>query len=346
MLKVTIDGKTIEVPEKTTILKAAKMLDINIPTLCYNHQLSPSGRCKLCAVEVKGNAKPVYSCLIQVKDGMEVITSSPQIFELRKANLEKILADHPNDCMVCERAGDCKLQEMAYLYDIDISKVQAQKREYRKDNNPFIEWELEKCITCGLCVKMCSEVQGVGALALDKKNPDGKITTHDGKDMNCEFCGQCVSVCPTSSLTGKTWKRKGREKGIKKVDTTCPYCGVGCSITLNVKDNQVIRVTADPDKGVNKGLLCVKGRFGFEFISSPERLTTPLIRKNGELQPASWDEALDYAAKKLTEIKNTSGPDSIAGLASARTTTESNYVFQKFIRTAIGTNNIDHCARL
>lgn len=346
MLKVTIDGKAIEVPEKTTILKAAKMLDINIPTLCYDHRLTPSGRCKLCAVEIKGQAKPVYSCLIQVKDGMEVITSSPQIFELRKANLEKILADHPNDCMVCERAGDCKLQEMAYLYDIDISKVKAEKATYRKDNNPFIEWELEKCIKCGLCVKMCSDVQGVGALAFDKTDPKGKITTHDGKDMNCEFCGQCVSVCPTSSLTGKIWKKRGREKGVKKVDTTCPYCGVGCTLTLSVKDNQIIRVSAPIDKGVNKGLLCVKGRFGFEFVSSPERLTTPLIRKNGELKPTSWDEALDYTAGKLAEIKKTYGSDSIAGLASARTTTESNYLFQKFIRTAIGTNNIDHCARL
>lgn len=346
MVKVTIDGKTIEVPEKTTILKAAKMLGIEIPTLCYNHQLSPSGRCKLCAVEVKGSAKPVYSCLIQVKDGMEVITSSPQIFELRKQNLEKLLADHPNDCMVCERAGDCKLQEMAYTYNIDITKVKSQGRSYRKDNNPFIEWELEKCIKCGLCVKMCSEVQGVGALAFDKKDPDGKITTHDGKDMNCEFCGQCVSVCPTSSLTGKSWKKKGRVWGVKKVDTICPYCGVGCSIVLHVKDNEIIRVSADPQKGVNKGLLCVKGRFGMDFVSSPDRLKTPLIRRNGELQPASWEEALDYVAKKLTEIKNTYGPDSIGGLASARTTTESNYLFQKFIRAVIGTNNIDHCARL
>ncbi len=346
MLKVIIDGKSIEVPEKTTILKAARSLGVDIPTLCYDHRLSPSGRCKLCAVEVKGQSKPVYSCLIQVKDGMEVITSSPQIFELRKANLEKILADHPNDCMVCERAGDCKLQEMAYLYDIDISKVKAEKATYRIDNNPFVEWELAKCIKCGLCVKMCADVQGVGALAFDKADPKGKITTHDGKDLNCEFCGQCVSVCPTSSLTGKIWKKQGREKGVKKVDTTCPYCGVGCSITLNVKDNKVIRVTASIDKGVNKGLLCVKGRFGFEFISSPERLTTPLIRKNGELKPATWDEALDYASSKLADIKKVYGSDSIAGLSSARTTTESNYLFQKFIRTAIGTNNIDHCARL
>lgn len=346
MLKVTIDGKTIEVPERTTILKAAKMLDIYIPTLCYNPKLSPSGRCKLCTVEVKGSSKPVYSCLIPVKDGMEVITTSPQLFELRKNALEKILSEHPNACMVCEGAGDCTLQELAYFYDIDITKLKTEKGAYRKDNNPFIEWELDKCIKCGLCVKICDEVQGVKALAFDKKDPRGKITTHDGKDLNCEFCGQCVMVCPTSALTGKMWKRKGRERGVKKTDTVCPYCGVGCNITLHIKDNEIVRITSKEDSIVNKGLLCAKGRFAYEFVSSPDRLKTPLIRKNGELMPASWDEALDYAAKKLREIKETYGPDSIAGLSSARCTTEENYLFQKFIRAAIGTNNVDHCARL
>jgi len=346
MLKVTIDGKTIEVPEKTTILKAAKMLDIYIPTLCYNPKLSPSGRCKICAVEVKDSSKPVYSCLIPVKDGMEVITTSPQLFELRKTNLEKILADHPNDCMVCEGAGDCTLQELAYFYDIDITKLKTEKGAYRKDNNPFIEWELDKCIKCGLCVQICKDLQGVEALVFDKKDPKGKITTHDGKDLNCEFCGQCVSVCPTSALTGKMWKRKGRERGVKKTDTVCPYCGVGCNITLHVKDNEIVRVTSKEDSIVNNGLLCVKGRFGYEFVSSPDRLKTPLIRKNGELQPASWDEALDYAALRLREIKDTYGPDAIAGLSSARCTTGENYLFQKFMRAVIGTNNVDHCARL
>ncbi|MDP3048952.1 MAG: formate dehydrogenase subunit alpha [Thermodesulfovibrionales bacterium] len=346
MLKVTIDGKTIEVPEKTTILKAARMLDIYIPTLCYNPKLSPSGRCNLCTVEVNGSSKPVYSCLMPVKDGMEVITTSPQLFELRKSNLEKILADHPNDCMVCEGAGDCVLQELAYFYDIDITKLKTEKGAYRKDNNPFIKWELDKCIKCGLCVKICDEVQGVRALAFDKKDPKGKITTHDGKDMNCEFCGQCVAVCPTSALTGKMWKRKGRERGVKKTDTVCPYCGVGCNITLHVKDNEIVRVTSREDSVVNQGLLCVKGRFAYEFVSSPDRLKTPLIRKNGELQPVSWDEALDYAASRLKEIKETYGPDAIAGLSSARCTTGENYLFQKFMRAAIGTNNVDHCARL
>ncbi len=346
MLTVTIDGKPIEVPEKTTILKAAKMLDIYIPTLCYNPKLSPSGRCKLCAVEVKGSSKPVYSCLIPVKDGMEVTATSPQLFELRKTNLEKILADHPNGCMTCEGAGECTLQELAYFYDIDITKLKTEKGDYRKDNNPFIEWELDKCIKCGLCIKICDEVQGVKALAFDKTDPKGKITTHDGKDMNCEFCGQCVSVCPTSALTAKMWKRKGRQKGVKQTDTVCPYCGVGCNITLHVKDNEIVRVTSKEDSIVNNGLLCVKGRFSYEFVSSPDRLKTPLIRKNGELQPASWDEALDYTAQRLREIKDTYGPEAIAGLSSARCTTGENYLFQKFMRAVIGNNNVDHCARL
>ncbi len=345
MAKIIIDGKALEVADTLTILQAAKLLNIRIPTLCYDHRLSPSGRCKLCAVEVKGSSKPVYSCLIKVKDGMEVTTSSPELFELRKGILEKMLSDHPNDCMICEKAGSCALQEMAYLHNIDITKVSSEKGVYRKDNNPFIRWDLDKCIKCGLCVKICKDLQGVEALAFDKSDPRGKITTHDGKDMNCEFCGQCVSVCPTGSLLGKAGLGRGRCWNTKEVDTVCPYCGVGCNITLHVRGNQILRVTSQQDNN-NNGLLCVKGRFGFEFVSSPDRLTTPLIRKGGKLQPASWDEALDYTAGRLQEIKGAYGSNAIAGLSSARCTTGENYLFQKFIRAVIGNNNVDHCARL
>lgn len=360
MVTITIDGKKTTVMEGTTILEAAKRLDIHIPTLCHHPKLSPSGRCKLCAVEVKGSSRPVYSCLTQVKDGMDIITTSPQLFELRKTNLEKILADHPNGCMVCERAGDCALQELAYFYDIDVTKLKTEKGNYRKDNNPFIEWELDKCIRCGLCVKVCDEVQGVKALVFDKTDPKGKITTHDGKDMNCEFCGQCVSVCPTSALTGKMWAKKGRQKDIKEVETVCPYCGVGCNITLHVRRNRIIRVTSKWDT-INEGWLCAKGRFGYGFVDHPDRLKRPLIRiapKSSELnnsssithhsslfKEVSWDEALDYIAERLRKIKEKYGPDAIGAMASARCTNEESYLFQKFMRAVIGTNNIDHCAR-
>jgi len=345
MLKITIDGKTTDVPEGVTVLDAAKRLHISIPTLCHHPKLSPFGGCRLCVVEIKGVPRPVTSCTTPVTDGMEVTTATPQLEELRKTVLELILSDHPNDCMVCERAGDCTLQELAYLYGIRDNPFGGQRRTYEKrDGNPFIERDLEKCIMCGRCVKVCDEVEGVSAIDFGYRGFNAKICTPFERDLDCEFCGQCVAVCPTGALTGKLWKQRGRQKDVREIDTTCGYCGCGCAITLHVKDNEVIRVDSKADT-INEGWLCVKGRFGYSFIKSPERLTTPLIKKDGKFEPASWDEALTYVAENFRRIKERSGPDSLAGLSSARCTNEENFLFQKFIRAGLGTNNVDHCAR-
>ncbi len=358
-LKVTIDGKTIEVPENTTVLDAARMLDIQIPTLCHHPKLTPFGGCRLCIVEIKGIPRPVTSCTTPVSDGMEVTTSSPQIEDLRKTVLELILSDHPNDCMVCEKAGDCTLQELAYFYGIRENRFGGERRVYAKrDGNPFIERDMEKCILCGRCVKVCDEVQGVGAIDFTYRGFKSKICPPYEKDLNCEFCGQCVAVCPTGALTGKQWSLRGRQKDVKEIDTTCPYCGTGCNITLHVRRNEVVRITSREDTW-NEGWLCVKGRFGYKFINSPDRLKKPLIRikdrsnslngsnsLNDIFREASWDEALDYIATRLNEIKSKHGADAIGGLSSARCTNEENYLFQKLMRAAVGTNNVDHCARL
>lgn len=344
-VRLKINGIDVEASRGTTILQAAKKIGINIPALCYHPKISVSGACRICLVEIGGVA--VTSCNTLVEDSMEVITDSPYIENLRKDIIDLILSDHPYDCMVCQKTGECELQELAYKYEIREPIFSGERRIYtQKDGNPFIERDMEKCILCGRCVKICDEVQGVSAIDFAYKGFFTKICPPFERDLNCEFCGQCVMVCPTGALVGKEWIGKGRYWNIEKVDTVCPYCGVGCNITLHVKDNEIVRVTSKEDSVVNKGLLCVKGRFAYEFVSSPERLKTPLIRKNNELQPVSWDEALDYAAKRLREIKEKYGPDSVAGLSSARCTTEENYLFQKFIRAAIGTNNVDHCARL
>lgn len=374
MIKATIDGKTISVPAGTTVLDAARKLDVLIPTLCHHPKLTPFGGCRLCIVEIKGIPRPVTSCTTPVTDGMEVTTTSPYIEDLRKTVLELILSDHPNDCMVCERAGDCTLQELAYFYGIRENRFAGERRIYtKKDGNPFIERDMEKCIMCGRCVKVCDEVEGVSAIDYAYRGFKTKICPPYEKDLDCEFCGQCVAVCPTGALTGKSWKQRGRQKNIKEIDTTCAYCGCGCSLTLHVQRNEVIRVSSKEDT-LNEGWLCVKGRFGYEFINSPERLTKPLIRikdkKEGsrvqgfkdssenldpstprpldpfsQFREASWDEALDYVSERLKAVKEKHGPDAIAGLSSARCTNEENYLFQKFIRGVIGTNNIDHCAR-
>ncbi len=316
-------------------------------------------------------ARPVTACTTLVSEGMEVITTSPYLEKLRRTTLELILSDHPNDCMVCEKAGDCTLQELAYFYGIRENRFEGERRVYTKrDGNPFIEIDMEKCILCGQCVRICEEIQGVGAIDFAYRGFKAKICPPFEKDLNCEFCGQCVAVCPTGALTGKMWKQKGRQKDIREVDTICPYCGVGCNITLHVRRNEIIRVTSKKDT-LNEGWLCVKGRFGYGFVSHPERLKKPLIRiapkgtavsseqlaVSKELttnrqsltanlfREVSWDEALDYVAEKLRKIKEKYGPDAIGALASARCTNEENYLFQKFMRAVIGTNNIDHCAR-
>jgi NADH dehydrogenase/NADH:ubiquinone oxidoreductase subunit G len=346
MVKIVINGKEVNVPKNTTVLEAARMKDISIPTLCYHPKLTPFGGCRLCIVEIKGIPSPIASCTTIATDGMEISTSTPYLEELRKTVLELILSDHPNDCMVCEQTGNCTLQNLAYAYGIRESEFSGERRVYaRRDGNPFIERDLEKCILCGRCVKVCDEIQGVEAIDFGYRGFNSKICTYYEEDLNCEFCGQCVAVCPTGALTGKLWERKGRPHEVKETETVCPYCGTGCNITVQVKENEIVRIESRPDTW-NEGWLCVKGRFGFRFANSPDRLSRPLIKMKGKFVEVSWEEALDYVATKLKTIRKKYSADTIAGLSSARCTNEENYLFQKFMRAALGTNNVDHCARL
>jgi predicted molibdopterin-dependent oxidoreductase YjgC len=346
MVTLKINGKTVTAAKGATVLEAATEAGIQIPTLCKHEKLTPFAGCRMCLVEVAGTSRLYTSCTTPVWNGMDVTTQTPHLEEIRKTIVELMLSDHPNDCMVCESAGDCALQDMAYHYGVRENRFEGERRAYEKrDGNPFIEREMEKCIMCGNCVKVCDEVQGVGAIDFAYRGFNAKVSTAYERDLDCEFCGQCVAVCPTGALTGRMWAHKGRQMGVREVHTVCPYCGTGCNITLNVRDNEVIRVTSPPGSW-NEGWLCVKGRFGYGFINSPERLTMPLIKKRGKFKEASWEEALDFASRKLSQIRKKHGADSIGGLASARCTNEENYLFQKFIRAAVGTNNVDHCARL
>jgi predicted molibdopterin-dependent oxidoreductase YjgC len=346
MVNLSINGKKMTAADGTTVLDAARRNDIYIPTLCDDPRLEPHGGCRLCLVQIKGMPRPVTACTTPATEGMEVETTNDLIERQRRTIVELLLSDHPNDCMVCERAGDCTLQELAYFYEIRTNRFAGVRRTYtKKDANPFIERDMEKCILCGKCVRVCEEIQGFGAIDVSSRGFVAKVSTPFEKDLDCEFCGQCVSVCPTGALMGKQSLGKGRQKDVKEVETVCPYCGCGCNLTLHVNRNEVLRVTSRRDT-INEGWLCVKGRFGFSFINSPERLKTPLIKKDGKFVETSWDEALGYVAAKLSAIKGKHGPDAIGGLSSARCTNEENYLFQKFIRAGIGTNNVDHCARL
>ena len=351
-VNITIDGRAIVAEAGQTILEAAKAAGIKIPALCHHPALKPIGACRVCLVEVARERTLHPACTYVVTEGIEVTTRSPRAEEARRFALELILSDHPLDCMTCERTGSCELQDLAYEYAIKQSRFPGTQHQYVLDTaNPFYERDYNKCIVCRRCVRACDEINGVQAIAVIQRGWNSKIgTAFDGvmQDSPCEFCGMCVELCPTAALQPVLGKGQGRSWELEKVATTCTYCGVGCQFYLNVKDGRIVGVSSKWDAPANHGWLCVKGRYGWDFVHHPDRLTRPLIRreKGGELEDASWDEALDLVAGRFREIKEQYGPQSFGALASAKATNEENYVMQKFARAVMGTNNVDHCARL
>lgn len=350
MVSLTIDGRRVEVPAGTTVLEAAAKAGAFIPTLCHDPELTGAGACRLCVVEISGMRNLPAACVTQVSEGMEVQTASPAVIEARRTILELLLAGHPEDCMTCDKAGDCRLQDYGYLYGVRSSPFKGEKRAHPiDDTHPFILRDPNKCILCGKCVRVCAEVQGRSVVDFAYRGFATQVMPAFNlplQESGCVSCGSCIAVCPVGALMPKEMAGKGRRWQLQKVRTVCPYCGTGCTIELNVRDGRVIGVTSADDGEVNGRHLCVKGRFGYGFIHHPDRLTRPLIKKNGEFVEAGWDEALNLVATRLGEIKAEHGPQALAVLASARCTNEENYLLNKFARAVLGTNNIDHCARL
>ena len=372
---LAIDGKELSFEQGETILQVAQRNGIDIPTLCYLKGTTPTGACRICLVEVDGARTLVASCSTPAARKMVVRTASKRVIEARRLNLELLLSSGSHNCLVqgldmdswtdfqlkamdpkehkslCPAYGECRLQELAIKYRVKINRFPVSESPHPiEDVNPFIVRDLSRCILCGRCVQACNDVQVNNAISFGYRGSESKIVTKGDRalaDSDCVFCGECVQACPVGALIRKDdLPANGLDSEIKRVRTTCSYCGVGCQIYLHTKDNRVVKVTGVEDVGPNYGSLCVKGRFGYDFVNDPGRLKTPLIKENGKFREATWDEALDLVAKRLSLIKKESGPDSIGILCSARITNEENYLAQKFTRTVIGTNNVDHCARL
>ena len=340
----TIDGLTVSVPEGTSVLNAALENEIYIPHLCHHPDLTAVGVCRMCGVEIEGRRGVVMSCVTEAAEGMVVVTESTDVNESRRMAMELLLADHVGDCKTCAQNNQCELQRASAFVGIDDERMARLRRPTEllpiDDSNPFFSFDPNKCILCGICVRTCDEIVGVNAIDFVQRGYRTQIGSFGGRawvESTCESCGECIIRCPVGSLTPKQALPPARE-----VQTTCTYCGVGCGIYLGMRGNRVVSVRGDRERPSNWGRLCVKGRYGFEFINHPNRLTTPLIKKNGDFVEASWDEALDLVAEKFAQAKG----DRFAALCSAKATNEDNYLMQKFTRTVMGTNSIDHCARL
>lgn len=352
-IKLTINGREVLAREGQTILDVAREYGVRIPTLCYHPKLQPIGACRLCIVQVNGAALPVTACTTPVSEGMVVATDTYTLENLRRETLKLLLLKHPLNCSACELNGNCQLQDLAHEYDIahedlhtyDIKPIEIEPEAYA---TPLIKYHPRRCILCGRCVQACAEITGAGAIAFRGRGAETRIAPVElapGQTNPCVSCGECLAICPVNALTEAMGQPKGKPWETKKVKTVCAYCGCGCELELNAVGDHITGVTP-ADGGPNKGALCAKGRFGYDFINHKDRLKQPLIRRDGYWAEANWDEALDFIAERMADIRLKYGPDAIGGLSSARAANEDNYLFQKFMRGVIGTNNVDHCARL
>lgn len=341
MVKLTIDGKNVTVAAGATILEAAATVGIKIPTLCWLQKVSPTGACRVCAVEVEGVERPMTACNTPVKEGIKVTTQSEKLTEIRRKLLELLLVNHPLDCPVCDAGGECDLQDSCYGLGATRQEYSAvlEKRPIRYDWK-LLESDPNRCILCEKCVKVDHEVVGADAIEVVNRGEATIIDTHDGAPLNCEFCGNCIAACPTGTLISKPFKFRGRPWSFNTTKSVCAFCSGGCQIEYHTRDGRVERVTSEDDT-YNNGNLCINGRFGYSAFNATERLTVPMV--NGA--ETDWDSAISTAANRINGIVAANGPDAVAAIASPRLTNEENFLFQKLMRVAIGTNNIDSEAR-
>jgi NADH-quinone oxidoreductase chain G len=348
LVTLTIDDHEVTVPEGTTVLEAARSIGIEIPTLCYYEKLAPFGGCRICLVEIEKLRGLQTACTTVVRPEMVVRTTSPEVLKTRKAILEFLLTNHPLDCPVCDKGGECDLQDFVFKWGPTESRYIEEKRHKRKAYalSPLIVKDEERCVLCRRCVRYLEEWADDLQLDYFERGRLTRVDTFPGQAFDSVFSGNTIDICPVGALTSRVFRFRARSWELESVPSICAYCGLGCNITLDVKTNKLRRISARRNPAVNDGWLCDKGRFAHQYMDSPERITQPLVRKDGELQPASWDEALNLVSRRLREIRQESGPHSLGGVGSATVTNEAAYLLQKFMRAVVGTNNVDHLGRL
>ena len=342
-ITLKIDDRDVTVPPGTLVIEAARRMGIEVPSFCYFPGLSLQAACRMCLVEVEKAPKLQTACTLVAMPGMIVRTSTPQVHEARKAMLEFLLANHPLDCPVCDKGGECELQDMVFTYGADKSRFAEEKRHQPEQKwSEAVYYDAPRCILCFRCVRVCDEGMDVKALGVGQRGSQSVIIPNGEDHLDCEECGMCIDICPVGALTSGTYRYKTRPWEMTYVSTVCTHCSNGCKTTLSVRNHEILRANNRDLSGINKDFLCVKGRFGFDFTRHPERLKLPLVRRNGKLEPSSWEDALAEVSRRLGEIHKASGADSIGFIGSNRTTNEENYLLGRIARASIGTNNLDH----
>jgi len=345
---LTVDGKKITALAGTLLIEACRARGIEIPAFCYYPGLSLQAACRMCVVRLEKVPKLQTACTTPVAEGMIVTTESPEIAQARKATIELLLGNHPLDCPVCDAGGECELQDMTFKYGAHESKfVEIKQHREEQQWSPVVFFDRPRCILCYRCVRVCGEGMDVWALGIQNRGAGSVIAPNKQDHLECEECGMCIDICPVGALTSGAYRYKTRPWEMSHVGTVCTHCGDGCKTTLGVRRSNdgmdIVRGDNRDKSGINGDFLCIKGRYAFDFANREDRLTTPLVRQaDGKLAPVSWDEAIEFAGKRLREIRDTKGGSNIGVIGSNRTTNEESYLLQKFARTVLGTNNIDH----
>jgi NADH-quinone oxidoreductase subunit G len=344
-ISFTIDGRPVTTTAGTLVIEAAKTEGIEVPSFCYYPGVTPSSvaACRMCLVEVEKMPKLQTACTLVATEGMVVKTVTDQVHKARKDMIEFLLSNHPLDCPVCDKGGECELQDMTFRYGLDKTRFVEEKLHYPEEKwSPLVYYDAPRCILCFRCVRVCDEGMDVKALGVGARGVHSVILPNKPDELECEECGMCIDICPVGALTSGTYRYQTRPWEMTYVGNPCTHCSNGCKTTLSVRNNEILRANNRDHSGFNGEFLCAKGRFGFDFTTNPERVRGPLVRRNGSLEPASWEDALEEVARRLKQVHDVNGASAIGVIGSNHTTNEENYLLNRFARVTLGTNNLDH----